>query len=154
MSAYLSSLLEAYPLLSPIGKALHIPLMHWYRMSEFTADRAGLLACQNLNSALSAMMKMTGLPERYYEDASVKGFIQQVNEFQTRYGGLADKAIRDILLLNSTHPWTIFRASELIKWHDSGGYQKVLDGCRVKKCIKNHWVSEDSPECPYCGYQF
>lgn len=155
MSAYLSNLIEAHPLLAPIGKAIHYPLMHWYRMSEFTADRAGLLACQDLNKALSAMMKMTGLPERYYKSASVDGFIKQVNEFETRFGGLADKTIREILIFNSTHPWTIFRASELIKWYECGEYQKVIEGCKVKICPGcGQEIEAEQSVCPYCGNKY
>lgn len=155
MSAYLSQLLTDYTLLRPFGRSIEVALNHWYRMSEFSADRAGLLACQDLNKALSAMMKMTGLPERFYGSASVDGFIKQAKDFEVSTNGLVDKTIRDIILLKASHPWTVFRASELIKWYESGEYQKVIDSCKVKTCPGCGLdIEEDSPVCPYCGYKF
>ncbi|MEL6850567.1 MAG: M48 family metallopeptidase, partial [Bacteroidota bacterium] len=51
-----------------IGNLLSMPLkvalMHWYRLSEFTADRAGLLVCQNPEVAGQAFLKMAGLPAK------------------------------------------------------------------------------------------
>ncbi|MEM6770316.1 MAG: M48 family metallopeptidase, partial [Bacteroidota bacterium] len=45
-----------------ISLGLTLALQNWKRMAEFTADRAGLLACQNYESAASAMVKLAGLP--------------------------------------------------------------------------------------------
>lgn len=49
-----------------ITTPMRLALMHWERMSEFTADRAGLLACQDLEVAARVMMKMAGMPINYY----------------------------------------------------------------------------------------
>jgi branched-chain amino acid transport system permease protein len=37
-----------------ISLPLEIALVRWQRMSEFTADRAGILACQDVNAAMGA----------------------------------------------------------------------------------------------------
>ena len=41
---------------------LQVALLHWVRMSEYTADRAGLLACQDITAATMALAKIAGLP--------------------------------------------------------------------------------------------
>jgi len=54
----------------PLGETLTMPiyygLKYWERMSEFTADRAGLLANQNIDATIGAIIKMSGLPMKYY----------------------------------------------------------------------------------------
>ena len=127
-------------------------LTYWNRMSEFTADRAGLLACQDLNAALRAIMKMSGLPQRYYGKASLDGFMKQAREFDEEYGGTADKIIRTISILDDDHPWTIVRAAELIRWVENGEYQRILDGTRGKTCkMCGYQIAPDAMVCPRCG---
>ncbi len=61
-----------------VGNLLSMPikiaLMHWYRMSEFTADRAGLLVCQDMEVAIQALIRMAGLPQKYHGRISTEEF--------------------------------------------------------------------------------
>lgn len=139
-----------------IAKNLALPftaaLYYWYRMSEFTADRAGLLACQDVNVAISALMKMAGLPSSCYKKSNVEGFIKQAREFQNRYSDGIDKFIKSWEILDDSHPWTILRAAELIRWVDSGEYQALLDSIKTKKCSDcNTEVPMNATICPICG---
>src|SRR6266849_640149 len=43
-----------------VGRTLEASLLEWYRMSEFTGDRAGLLVVQDPQVMLSLMMKFAG----------------------------------------------------------------------------------------------
>ncbi len=140
----------------PGSSILQAPLDYWQRMSEFTADRAGLLACQNLDAALSSIMKMSGLPSKYYDKASVEGFMKQAKEFDEEYSGYADQIIKGVTILTEDHPWTILRASELIKWVESGDYEKIIDGThKVKKCpICGFDCQENTRVCPRDGFVF
>lgn len=149
LGAYLGLLIPDIPFLGDTATA---PLNYWNRMSEFTADRAGLLACQDLNAALSAIMKMSGLPERFYESASIDGFMKQAREFSERYGGTADEIIKTVTMLQSNHPWTIMRAGELIKWVESGEYERILKANKGKECkICGKTCPVDMEFCPICG---
>lgn len=91
----------------------------WNRTSEYTADRIGLLACQDINVALSALMKISGLPQTYYKEASIDEFIKQAHEFQDTYGGQYDSLLKELDVLDEDHPWLIRRANELLKWYNS-----------------------------------
>ena len=155
MLAYLTQLASNSVFSGAFKLAIQPPLAYWNRMSEFTADRAGLLACQDLEVALSAIMKMSGLPVRYYESAKVKGFLEQAREFDQRYGGTLDELIKDISLLLEDHPWTILRAAELVRWIDSGEYQHILDSHHDKICptCGSH-IPQDSKKCPFCSHLF
>lgn len=102
-------------------------LNEWNRISEYTADRVGLLACQDINVALSALMKISGLPQSYYADASVEEFVKQANEFKQTYGGNYDSLLKDLDVLDEDHPWLIRRAAELLDWYNSGEYSKLIE---------------------------
>lgn len=147
----IASSVLAGSLLEPI----QVALQYWNRMSEFTADRAGLLACQDLDAALSATMKMAGIPKRYFNTADPHVFAKQAEEFMTQYGDTANTIIRNISILDDSHPWTVMRAYELIKWVESGEYQRILDKHKGKKCPRcGCYVPLDAVRCPVCGYIF
>ncbi len=140
----------------PLGETLltpiHYALLYWQRMSEFTADRAGLLTCQNKDAAIEAIIKMTGVPEKYFNQLDKEAFLKQAEEFETRFSSLADSAIRTISIASSTHPWSVYRAGELIKWIESGEYERILNEYAGIKCphCKNI-VAKNATECDSCG---
>ena len=134
---------------------IQLGLNYWNRMSEFTADRAGLLVCQDLDAALSSIMKMAGIPKKYFNIADPHVFAQQAKEFMTKYGDTADAIIRNISILDDTHPWTIMRAYELIRWVEVGDYDKILNGNAGKTCpMCKKAVDKKLDVCPVCGYGF
>ncbi len=112
---------------SLLSSGLEFSLMYWYRMSELTADRAGLLACQDEKVVLSALMKMGGVPKNFYDKMNTDAFIKQAKEFKGFDYDSMDKVAKLILIATQTHPWTVMRASEIIKWSDSGKYQNIID---------------------------
>lgn len=109
-----------------LSAPLQLALMHWQRMSEFTADRAGLLACQDADSALRTMMKLAGLPQKYFKDVNTQDFIEQAREFKTMEGEKLNMIAKWLSTMGATHPWTVLRAQHLLQWVESGEYDKVL----------------------------
>lgn len=65
-------------------------------MSEFTADRAGLLTCQDIEAASSAMVKLAGVPRKYFDSFDVEDFIKQAKEFYGYDYGTLDKMTIDV----------------------------------------------------------
>ena len=110
-----------------LSMGLQGALMHWARSSELTADRAGLLACQNQEATLRSMMKLAGLPKSVAEKTDVQHFIKQAKDFQSFDNSTADKIAKQISLSGAEHPWTVMRAREVLNWIESGAYQKILD---------------------------
>lgn len=156
MGAYLSQIIAAMGVaVKPFLVPLQLSLRYWDRMSEFTADRAGLLACQDLNASLSAIMKMAGIPKRYFNTADPHVFAEQAQEFLTQYGDTAHEIIKKVSILDDTHPWTIMRAAELIKWVESGEYQNVINAAKGKTCVNplcKSIIPQDATRCPICGF--
>jgi len=100
--------------------------LHWMRMSEFTADRAGLLACQDADVAFATMAKLAGLPSKYYATYNTADFIQQAREFDAMDIDWSSKLAKVMAGLWASHPWTVLRAQELLKWIEAGNYQHVI----------------------------
>lgn len=105
---------------------IEFALLHWSRMAEFTADRAGLLACQDMTATTRLKLKLAGLPEKYIDEAIMDDFIAQAREFEDYSYDNLDKMAKFFSTINNTHPWTVLRAAELLKWVESGGYAQAL----------------------------
>jgi Zn-dependent protease with chaperone function len=159
----LSSMLSSVTL--GLGGALSIglelALLNWYRKSEFTADRAGLLACQNIDAATTVLMKLAGSPVKYYGSLNPEEFKKQAKEFEGFDENSLDKVAKVVSVMFADHPWTIMRAQELYKWIDSGAYDALLRGeVQEQQKQKNTSskltaIGENSDMfCVNCGYKF
>ncbi len=110
-----------------LSTGLQLALLRWKRMSEFTADRAGMLAVQDANVAITTMMKLAGLPHKYYSAMNAEDFVAQAREFEALDVEKLNWFAKWLGAMGQTHPWTVLRASEFLKWHDSGAYENVLN---------------------------
>jgi hypothetical protein len=120
-------------------------------MSEFTADRAGLLACQNPEATVRVMMKWAGVPIRHYSDMKVDVFVQQAKSFAALDYDSINQAVKYLAIRKMEHPWTIIRSAELLKWLESGEYQRVVDR---QTSDRLHIRYEGSCQfCRKCGYR-
>lgn len=116
------------PTFSLIAGAIKMPLLDWYRKSHYTADRFALLCCQDIDVALRTMMKMAGLPQKYFESVDPKSFLLQAKDFSdlqsdSFVNGLMTKYMRNSAAL----PWLVDRARVLMDWYNSGEYQRIID---------------------------
>lgn len=114
----------------PLGRYASFPLQYalfyWSRMSEFTSDRAGWLCCQNLNAVVRAFVKMAGLPISEYKNIDAKAFVLQASNFQMLDYENLNKVIKLLSIADSSHPWTVMRGAELIRWINSGDGKNVV----------------------------
>ena len=113
-----------------LGAGLQVALLNWKRKSEFTADRAGLLATQDVTTSLGAMMKLAGLPQKYYDRVNVDDFIAQARAFEAMDNDKLNWIAKWLSSAGQTHPWTVLRANQFLTWVDDGGYEQVLQGAR------------------------
>ncbi len=109
------------------SNALEVALLNWQRMSELTADRAGLLACQNRDASISAMLKIAGLPRKFYDRVNVEDFIAQAREFKALDQSPLDRVAKIVSIMGESHPWTVIRAAEFDAWTNSGDYNRTLE---------------------------
>jgi Zn-dependent protease with chaperone function len=137
-----------------LATGIQIPLMHWYRMSEFTCDRAGLLVVQDIDVATSATMKMAGVPFTQKDQLNLDEWRSQSQEFQDYDYDTLKKISRLWTLYNPgsqmSHPFTVIRSAELEKWIRDGSYDRVL---RRETAGAAPRAAAGGAACPHCGNQ-
>ena len=102
-------------------------LLQWYRTSDFTADRAGLLACQDIDVALHTMVKMAGIPKKYYCQINSESFLKQAMEFNRKNKNLAEGLMQNLSINTACAPWIVMRAMKLYSWYKLGGYTEIIN---------------------------
>jgi Zn-dependent protease with chaperone function len=132
-----------------LGAGLQIALLNWKRMSEFTADRAGLLACQDVNVAITAMMKIAGLPQKYYGAINPDDFVAQARAFAALDAEKLNWLAKWLSTMGQTHPWTVMRANQFLAWIDSGGYEAVLTADHSRPAARP--TAGAASFCTQCG---
>jgi Zn-dependent protease with chaperone function len=109
---------------SPYGAAilLYFAFRWWNRACEYSADRAGLLACGQPDKAISALVKLTGRAAQ-----SPEGMRQMLLRLETQ-----DDDLRNVLgEALSTHPMIVRRIHALRSYAASAEYRALqtrLDG--------------------------
>ncbi|MFE9217013.1 M48 family metallopeptidase [Streptomyces lavendulae] len=113
----------------PLGtvaiSAIVTALREWFRKSELSADRAGLLVGQDLNASMRGLMKLAG--GNHLHEMNVDAFLAQAEEYEAG-GDLRDSVLKILNMLPRTHPFTTVRAAELKKWSQNRDYQRIMDG--------------------------
>ncbi|NLU69105.1 M48 family metallopeptidase [Streptomyces sp. HNM0574] len=118
----------------PLGNvavmAIVTALREWFRKSELSADRAGLLVGQDLRASMRGLMKLAG--GNHLHEMNVDAFLAQAEEYEAG-GDLRDSVLKIMNVLPRSHPFTTVRAAELKKWAESRTYQRIMDGHYEKR---------------------
>jgi Zn-dependent protease with chaperone function len=113
----------------PLGyiglRAIIWGLEEWYRKSELSCDRAGLLAGQDVDAARRALMKTAGGSR--LAEMNADAFHEQAHEYDA-VPDLRDSLLKLLQLQGMTHPFAVVRFSELDHWATSGEYERILGG--------------------------
>ncbi|MFV2056439.1 MAG: M48 family metallopeptidase [Thiohalomonadales bacterium] len=106
------------PLVSTIVAYL---LRGWSRKAEYTADRGGLLACQDLSVSFSAMAKLL-IGKELYQQLNIDTLMAQKNDVDTDIVARLSENLSD-------HPYVMNRARSLQQFSASDYYK---DLCEVR----------------------
>ena len=106
-------------------KAVIWGLEEWYRKSELSCDRAGLLAGQDVAAARRALMKTAGGAQ--LAELSHDEFLQQAREYDA-VPDVREGLIKLLQLQGATHPFAVVRFAELDRWAAEGEYRDILAG--------------------------
>lgn len=127
MAQMINFAIDAIPGGSIVAAPVKYALLYWDRMSEFTADRAGLLCCQKPTSVIKAFIKMPGLPKSEFGHMDINTFLEQAKEFQNLdYEGL-NKIVKFLSIIDASHPWTVMRASQIVGWISAGEPKRIIN---------------------------
>jgi Zn-dependent protease with chaperone function len=108
-----------------ISAGINSALLAWARRAELSCDRAAMLTVQDPHVVGRVMMKLAGgtaASKIDYEE-----FLEQGREFKKTCDEKAlDKFWATIINAGQTHPFPIWRVSEIIDWAESGEYAEVM----------------------------
>jgi Zn-dependent protease with chaperone function len=130
--------LTRYPLAGVAVRPVLYGLLEWSRRSELSCDRAALLATQDPEVVMGALMRIAGGSRG--EELDLDAFIAQSDEYRDDKDTMAG-IYKVLAALGSTHPFAVVRVAELRDWIDSGEYQTILDG--------TYRTAADDAETPY-----
>ncbi len=106
-------------------RAVRAVLLEWMRAAELSCDRAATLAVRDPRIVCRALMVMAGglSADRLDLDA----FMTQAMEYQS-WDDAHDRVRRFFNELNATHSNSVRRVSEVMKWVQSGEYDRIVRG--------------------------
>jgi len=131
IEALANAALAAAPIAQIVAQILsgtmRAALLAWARRAELSCDRAALLVTQDANVIGRTMMKLCG--GTFASKVDYDQFLQQARDFQKNYDEKAlDRFWADIITSGMTHPFPVWRVSEILKWVDSGEYERLMTG--------------------------
>jgi Zn-dependent protease with chaperone function len=115
----------ALPLLGLPLRAVQAVLLEWVRAAELSCDRAATLAVRDPQIVCRTLMVLAaGLPaDRLHLDA----FMAQAIEYES-WDDAHDRVRRFFYEIGATHPNAVRRVSEVMKWVQSGEYDRIIRG--------------------------
>jgi Zn-dependent protease with chaperone function len=111
-------------------QALRTVLMEWYRAAELSCDRAAALVVRDPRILCRLLMVSSSwLPA---DQLNPDAFIAQALEYEN-WSDPSDRVMRFFRELGVNHPFTVRRVSELMRWVQSGEYDRILRGDYVTR---------------------
>jgi Zn-dependent protease with chaperone function len=109
--------------------AVRLALLEWFRAAELSADRAATLVNRDpMITCRTLMVLGSGVPS---EHLNVDTFVRQGTDYRDVEGW--DKLARMRGELFQTHPYAVKRVHELLKWVQSGEYDRIVGGEYVRR---------------------
>jgi Zn-dependent protease with chaperone function len=112
----------------PIGlplRAVRAVLLEWYRAAELSCDRAATLAVRDPRIVCRTLMVIGGGIAA--DKLSLDAFMAQAMEYET-WDDPSDRVRRFFNELGRTHPYAVRRVNEVMKWVQSGEYDRIQRG--------------------------
>ena len=104
----------------PILSAFLVPIFLWWsRCAEYSADRAGAIACGKLDKSISALLKVMVGPALAAQ-VNVEEVLAQSHELDGKVDALAGEA-------GISHPFLVHRIRELARFWESEDGQRLLN---------------------------
>jgi hypothetical protein len=106
-------------------RAVRAVLLEWYRATELSCDRAATLAVRDPRTVCRALMVMAGaMPSA---ELNIDAFLAQAMEYEN-WDDPSDRVRRFFNEAGSTHGSAVRRVSEVMKWVQSGEYDRIVRG--------------------------
>jgi Zn-dependent protease with chaperone function len=106
-------------------RAVRAVLLEWYRAAELSCDRASTLAVRDPRIVCRMLMVTAGgMPA---DQLDLDAFLAQAMEYEA-WDDPTDRVRRFFNELGRTHSYAVTRVSEVMKWVQSGDYDRIARG--------------------------
>ncbi len=149
------------PFISMITEALKYALFDWFRKSELSADRAGLLVTQDPDVYIRVLLKLAGGSTGVTHRLNVDAFLKQAEEYEELNASILDAFYSFEMTRFRPHPFPALRAREIRRWADSEPYKEILRGhypkaegkASERRCLRCDTALTNPlfRFCPECG---
>lgn len=123
-------------------QAIRLALLEWFRAAELSCDRAATLVVRDPLIVCRTMMNLAGGSSS--EKLNLDAFIKQASDYEEWEDGY-DRLIRFFPQLYTTHPFPVRRVSQLMKWVQSGDFDRIIRGEYAKRDDEVH-VSKEATD--------
>ncbi len=143
-----------------LSQGLAYALYAWFRKSELTADRAGLLVAQDPEVCISALLKLVGGSRKLVDDLNTEEFTKQADLLEDLDENFLALYYKFMMMQRQTHPFPSLRAREIKEWAATDQYQRLLRGdyprmdteagkrtCQECKTVVTNVTFRFCPEC-------
>lgn len=139
-----------------LAAPLVYPLYYWYRKSELSADRVATLLCGS-EAVARTQLRLAGGPKALAGEIDIDEWVKQAEEYEEiRSGGVWNKFLQVLAVMNQDHPFAAVRVREARKWSQTEGFRIVsglLEG-RIAICPECHQVVDPGwVFCRHCGHR-
>ncbi len=106
-------------------RAVRAVLLEWYRAAELSCDRAATLAVRDPRIVCRTLMVTAGaMPAR---ELNLDAFMAQAMEYE-KWDDPSDRVRRFFNEIGRTHSYAVTRVSEVMRWVQSGEYDRIIRG--------------------------
>jgi Zn-dependent protease with chaperone function len=106
-------------------RAVRAVLLEWYRAAELSCDRAATLAVRDPRIVCRTLMVLAaGMPA---DHLNLDAFMQQAMEYES-WDDPSDRVRRFFNEIGQSHPYSVRRVSEVMKWVQAGEYDRIVRG--------------------------
>jgi Zn-dependent protease with chaperone function len=106
-------------------RAVRAVLLEWYRAAELSCDRAATLAVRDPRIVCRTLMVTAGaIPAT---ELNLEAFMAQALAYET-WDDPSDRVRRFVQELGQTHTYAVRRVSEVMRWVQSGEYDRIVRG--------------------------
>jgi Zn-dependent protease with chaperone function len=117
----------------PLGipaMAVKAVLLEWSRAAELSCDRAETLVVRDPRVVCRLLLVLAGGMKA--EELDLDAFLVQAQEYE-EWDDPSDRVRRFFYEINATHPYAVRRVSEIMKWVQSGEYDRIVGGEYIKR---------------------
>jgi Zn-dependent protease with chaperone function len=132
-------------------RAVKAVLLEWYRAAELSTDRAATIVVRDPRIVCRTLMVLAGGVKS--DQLNLDAFLRQSMEYEN-WDDPHDRVRRFFYEIGITHPFAVRRTSEVMKWVQSGEYDRIIAGDYIRRDDERHVREEAGDAMEFYAERF